>query len=307
MAKRRSILTAFTVLTSIALPIPCVGQRLDPPIVVPFERAPPPYLVIRVPVASGPCEAFLFDTGTNTTLLAPALAAEFGLSRGRAGVVEDLHGLRAATTGEVQGIGFDKVPATGPRVAAALDVPSLPGFGRAVTGVYGHNWLMGVDYLIDYGAQRIVIGARGTLAPSEKGHRTALSWTEGLPAVTGEIRAPRMAPFSARFVLDSGADHVTLFGRAAERILPHGPSQSVLIDSGFATRQLPTARIIMNLDGRPRSILAVLMPDVKNRDEDGLVPASFFRSVFVSGADGFVIFDASLSGSSALERTTVCR
>src|SRR6185503_17850043 len=98
----------------------------------------------------------------------------------------------------------------------------------------------------------IVIGARGTLAPSEKGHRTALSWTEGLPAVTGEIRASRTEPFSARFVLDSGIDHVTLFGRAAERILAHGdgPSESVLIDSGFATRELPTARIIMYLDGR---------------------------------------------------------
>jgi hypothetical protein len=229
-------------LAAVALPAKSAGQRLILPIVVPFERAPSPFIVIRVPFASGPCEAMLFDTGTNTTLLASAQAARVGLSVGGETVVESLNGSKAVITGEVPGIGFDGIPVHEPRVASATDLPSLPGFGRAIAGVYGHNWLTGIDYLIDYDARWIVMGAPGTLPASHGGHRTALSWTEGLPAVTGEIRGQSIEPFPARFVLDSGTDHVTLFGRAAERMQANDRSPNVLVNSGFGTRALPTAR-----------------------------------------------------------------
>jgi hypothetical protein len=84
--------------------------------------------------------------------------------------------------------GFDEMPAGGPRVAAATNLPRLPGFGPTIVGVYGHNWLRGVDDLIDYSAKRIVMGALGTLPLSAGGHRTALAWAEGLPAVAAEVR-----------------------------------------------------------------------------------------------------------------------
>jgi hypothetical protein len=63
---------------------------------------------------------------------------------------------------------------------------------------------------------------------------------------------------------------------------------------------------MMNLDGRPRPVVAVLMSDVKDREEDGLIPTSFFRSVFVSSGEGVVIFDASLSLPNGAKRTTAC-
>src|SRR5262249_13173455 len=145
----------------------------------------------------------------------------------------------------------------------------------------------------------------GTLSPLNGGHRTALSWAEGLPAVTAEVRAPMVEPFSSRFVLDSGTDHVTLFGRAAARIMAED-SPGLVFVPGFGLRSVPTAKIMLNLDGHPRRVLAVLMRDVKDRQEDGLVPTSFFRSVFVSSAEGVVIFDASPSLTNAEERTTAC-
>jgi len=46
--------------------------------------------------------------------------------------------------------------------------------------------------------------------------------------------------------------------------------------------------------------------DVTDREEDGLLPTSLFRSVLVSSADGNVIFDASLALSKDLQRTASC-
>ena len=198
--------------------------------------------------------------------------------------MESLSGSPTAITGEVQGIGFDGVPATGARVAAATNLTGLSRLRRAIAGVYGHNWLTGIDYLIDYGAKQIVMAVPGTLPRSDAGHRTVLSWAEGLPALIAEVRVQSGDSFSARFVLDSGTDHISLFGRAAERLLVNGQSRMVLVDSGFGTRELPAAMIILNLDGRPRPTLAVLMSDLRDREEDGLVPTSLFRSVFVSSA-----------------------
>ena len=155
-----------------------------------------------------------------------------------------------------------------------------------------------MDYLIDYEARRIVMGAPGTLPSTHGGHRTALSWAEGLPAVTAEIRAEGEELFPARVVLDSGTDHVTLFGRAAERMLAGDQARTVRVDSGFGTRDVPTAMISINIGGRRRSAVAALMRDVTDRQEDGLVPTSFFRSVLVRGAEGMVVFDAPASNRS---------
>src|SRR5262249_36406855 len=138
------------------------------PVVVPFEPAPSPFIVIRVPVAGGPCESLIFDTGTNTTVLAPSLAARIGLSGGPATTLQSLNGSVRAIKGEVRGIGFDGIPARGPRLAIATNLAGLRGFASALAGIYGHNWLTETDYLIDYGARRIVMGSTGRL-PSPSG------------------------------------------------------------------------------------------------------------------------------------------
>ena len=129
-------------------------------------------------------EALIFDTGTTTTVLVPALAARVGLSAGQATDVESLNGSQRGLRGDTRGIGFDGVPARGPRIAIATNVARLRGFTRSIAGLYGHNWLTGTDYRIDYDSKQIVMGAPGTLPPSTGGHRTALTWSAGRPAVT---------------------------------------------------------------------------------------------------------------------------
>lgn len=278
------------------------GHAHPPLIVVPFESAPPPYIVIRVPLAAGGCEAMLFDTGTNTTVLMPSLAARVGLSVGREAALESLNGSTRGTKGEARGIGFDDVPPGGSRAAVVAEIPGLRDFGVTLEGLYGHNWMSGTDYLIDYRAKRLVIGRPGSLSSSTEGYRIPFTWSEGRPAVDAVIRAHAVEPFSTRLVLDSGADHVTLFGAASKRMaLVSDPNQTMTIDSGFGTREVPTAAVTVNMAGVERLVRVELRSDL-NRAEDGLMPTSFFRSVLVSTADGVVVFNTSLSNNPRQDR-----
>ena len=80
----------------------------------------------------------------------------------------------------------------------------------------------------------------------------------------------------------------------------------MLIDSGFRTREVPTARMRVNVAGRERAVTVELRSDVKNREEDGLVPTSFFHSVFGSTARRAVVFDGRVFLSNGLERNAPC-
>src|SRR5262245_30051650 len=114
-------------------------------VVVPFERAPSPYIVIRVPVAGRGCEAMIFATGTNTTVLDPSLAGMARLATGRVTTVESLGGAARAITGEVRGLGFDGIPAKRPTIAAAASLAGFRSIGPSIRGLYGHDWLAGTD------------------------------------------------------------------------------------------------------------------------------------------------------------------
>jgi len=275
-----------------------------PPVVVPFERAPYPYIVIRVPVAGHGCEAMIFDTGTNTTVLDPSLAARVGLVEGREAAVESFGGRARGIAGEVHGIGFEGIPAQQPRIAVAASLAGLPGIVKSVRGLYGHDWLAGTDYLIDYGKKRIVIGRAGTVRPPAGGRRAVLTWVSNRPAVTATVRARNVAPFTARLVLDSGADAVALFGRAAKAVRPADTGRPMTIDSGFGIREVGASDIRITIDGRERSLIAQVSSDLDDREEDGLLPTSMFRTIFVGTADRVVVFD----GDSAIPpETAPCR
>lgn len=277
------------------------------PIVVPFERVPFPYIVIRVPVLGAPCEVLLFDTGTNTTILAPSLAARLGLVGGDAAAIESIDGITHAIKGEVRGVGFDGIPATGSKVAIAASAEGLRGLAVSIAGIYGHDWLAGIDYLIDYASKRLVLGSPGTLMIAPGGQQAGLVWSGGRPALVASVRAHTVDWFSARFVLDSAADHVTLFGAASARLTPVADwNRSMTVETGFGRREVVTAPITVRIGGRNRSVVAALHTEITNRDEDGLLPTSLFRSVSVDTTRDIVILDAQLSSLHTAERTTEC-
>jgi hypothetical protein len=78
------------------------------------------------------------------------------------------------------------------------------------------------------------------------------------------------------------------------------------VETGFGRREVATAPITVRIGGRNRSVVAALHTEITNRDEDGLLPTSFFRSVSVDTTRDIVILDAQLSSLHTAERTTEC-
>lgn len=281
--------------------------QADVPVTVGFERAPFPYIVIRVPVAGHGCEAMLFDTGTNTTVLDPLLAADAGLAGGRETTVESLGGSTRAVAGQVRGIGFGDAAAATPRLAVAAPLTGVREISSSIRGIFGHDWLAGMDYIINYEAKRIVIGRAGIVPRPVGGQPVALTWVSGRPAITVTIRVHDGASFAARLVLDSGADRVALFGRVAATVASRGPTGTITIDSGFGVREVPASQIKCVIDGRVRSLTAQIRSDLTDREEDGLLPTSLFRSVYVAAVNGLVVLDGVIARVSQVRNDNTCR
>jgi len=274
------------------------------PVVVPFEPALFPYIVIRVPAAAHTCEAMLFDTGTNTTVLEPSLAARGGLAAGRETSIESLGESVPAIAGEVHGIGFEGIPPQRPRRAVAASLAGLRRVAASIRGLYGHDWLAGTDYLIDYRRKRLVMGPAGTLNKPAGGRRAPLTWASRCPAIAVTVRTRNVEPFTVRLVLDSGADAVVLLGSAARTVSAAAADKKMLIASGFGIHEVAASDIRVSIGGRERSLVAQLRGDLDDREEDGLLPTSIFRSIFVGTADRIVIFD----GDAAIPRSIApCR
>jgi hypothetical protein len=81
-----------------------------------------------------------------------------------------------------------------------------------------------------------------------------------------------------------------------------GWHRTMPIDSGFGALHVPMATVMLKVGGHTRSVRVELRRDV-DREEDGLVPTSIFRSVLVSPAEGVVVFDAQMSLPNGLRRT----
>jgi hypothetical protein len=159
------------------------------------------------------------------------------------------------------------------------------------------------DYYLDYRLRRLTLGSASTLNPAVSGARLPLEWSEGRPAIQLLVRTPSGAALSVRLVLDSGIDRVTIFGSVARQIAAaHAAATVVRVQGPLGATLATTASVVVSAGDRDRTVIATLMTDVLDRHEDGLLPTSLFRSVFVSAAEGIVVLDGALRVPEA-ERT----
>jgi hypothetical protein len=240
----------------------------------------------------------MFDTGTNLSVLARPLAASLGLSTGRPVRVTTITGEADGILGLVEGLGFFLGNGPRPLDAIAVDVPTPADLPHAVSGIYGHNQLDGADYLLDYSNRRIVLAPAAALSPYVRGKRQPIAWVSGRPAVAVLITAlGGGVPFRARLVIDSGINTVTLFGHAARRVAGAG-DRLVRIADQFGSRLAAAAGISIEAGEHRMDTTAALIADQGDRQENGLLPASMFSSVYVSAAERAVALGGRLEGLS---------
>jgi hypothetical protein len=274
-------------LTALAPPARADAADARPGAATRFASTRPGEIVVAVTVgAKGPFR-FLLDTGSTHTAVTATLATAVDAVPVARTVMRTTAGTVGCLVVALPVVAVDAASAGGltatvlpPAAAAALGRDR----GRGVDGVLGQDFLARFAFTIDYRRTQIVWhdpdyvapGPRLTLVPAQD------RWLVELPQPAKPSGSPATL---RRFVPDSGADTLVLFGetRGAGLITAWRPGTSVL-GSLAGDRAVRPATVdglrvgATTLDGQLAAVVSSSSPD----DPDGLLPLHLFASVFFS-------------------------
>jgi hypothetical protein len=234
----------------------------------------------------GPFE-FLIDTGTNTTLLDPQLAAELHL--------QPKDRLQLASLSNSAGVPryFLQKINLGPAAlsnleALAVPLPQLRELDRNIRGILGMNFLLHFSFRLDFDHSAVEIYPFPETARIPDGLRMPVQINESRLLIAVASAA---APHGTwKLALDSGISQFLLF---QDRIVPQRenskpspqPKRLMQVSTNLA-RQTASTRLLQDVfisaAPLPDQEIVVLRNDLlKATDpQDGLLPAALFHSVF---------------------------
>ena len=234
---------------------------------------------------------FLLDTGTNSTVVSPALAARLRLRPSDGVTLITVAGQRdvpRARLGRVE---------VGGRAAADVEalvsgLEPLSDLDPRLCGVLGQNFLERFNYTLDYDGRSLEFESD---AAPPAGERVPFAVEEGRLVVGAVCDAD--APRALRLVLDAAATGLVIFDdarRGLARILSPRAAALMLTEAGGVEARLARLPALRVGGSRLRDVPVALLRDPAGRDartEDGLLPTSLFRAVYFNHASGYVIFN----------------
>jgi hypothetical protein len=250
---------------------------------------------------AGPYE-FTVDTGSQITIIEPSLAAELHLElNGIARVIAARHSLPTGLVSpEVIEVGPYAVHRPLVAVVSLAEFKSLyPG----MRGILGEDFLMGFDLLIDRGRKILCLDPTSEMRREIKGERVSvLRLGEG-----GDTRIAKRILVPVHFWgqrsrrnlrLDSAADTPILFinpsarepwADRAKAQRAHVIGESTVFFKRMDPQGIQIGKYVV-------SDVAFAIPvsskqDVVIAGEDGLLPTSLFKRIFISYSGGFIVLD----------------
>jgi hypothetical protein len=276
-----------------------------------------PSLVV-VPVSingRGPYD-FLFDTGSTATMIDERLATDIGLTLGeRTTIVSIQGGETTMLTAEADRVSVGAAEVRRLKLGIVKSLASVP---AKVRGVLGEDFLRHFDLLLDYRRRTLQFDSSPSpFAEMLAGERIPirLRGHDGLGVVNNRVivgaRILSLTPKQVDLLLDTGTNAVVLYGNKLH--LPDTGGNAVLASGNSVSSAVVTAgswqKISLVAIGQKSGVyLSPLVIGVRQAsDVDGLLPASAFRSIFISHSGGFVIFNPSWRLNSETELSTVDR
>jgi Aspartyl protease len=254
--------------------------------------------MIIVPVkinGSGPYD-FMLDTGCSKTMVDQRLTEELHLSQEGEKRVTGILASAKMSVVHVNSISVGGAVVDGGAVYSSDHLTTTD----EVRGVLGEDFLKNFDVLIDYGHKVIQLeAAGGSMAETAVGEHLPLELNgtyHGQPThnrlvVSGHIK--ELGDKSMSLLLDSAANRLAVF---QEELGPRETRQesaqvgsfNKLISASVATRAIRHLHLGDNSISNLSMIALSRRADV---DTDGVVPTSFFRSIFISHRGRFVILN----------------
>ncbi len=294
-----SLVLAAATVSTLSAETHCPGNVAG----VPFQIVNRHQILVAVSVnRSGPY-SFLFDTGTQVTIVDLSLAAELHLSGNGSANVASAGSQSSASFSQVDLLEVGSHAATNQAVLV-YDLRNMNFANHAVRGILGEDFLERYDVLIDNAHRLLCIDDSASMRASVKGPRVALELSaqsaDGQPLPSRLIVAASLSDGMRpiRLKLDSGADYSLLYNARQFMALAQFPTAS-LQGSGVDGAQ----RAFAALPPQEVKIGSVYMPKVafitrqgaENNTTvaklDGLLPTGLFRRVFIDHADHFAVLE----------------
>jgi hypothetical protein len=214
---------------------------------------------------------FLIDTGANMNLIETGLAEKIGMNATFADLVESSLGGRSMPGSDGNVIELGPVRAQNQRFHfSTLD--SLHRVWPDVKGVLGQWFLACFDYTMDLRHKTLEFGKQ-----ERTGRHTPFRLLDGRTTLATSL---------GDLVVDSGAARLLLFGVAPR---DHG-QMPMLTMTG--SQNVGTVTRSLLIEGRDvwRGD-AIALPDRTEPGISGLMPISFFKSVYVCNSEGYVVLE----------------
>lgn len=213
---------------------------------------------------------FLIDTGTTLNHFDPRLAKSVGLKATfRTDLVTSTGVLQAPGASGIE-VMVDSVSVVNQKFLFA-GIDALQERYPDVVGVLGQEFLSRFDYLLDLEHRRIEFGKSEAQAAKV---RETMRTVAGRPVVETNLGG---------LVLDSGANHLTLFYADAVALTHRMITMTGSIAVGMISSKLMIGgRTFWNGE-------AVAIPRPAENETRGLMPANMFKTVYVSNSDGYVV------------------
>jgi len=232
------------------------------------------------------------DTGTNTTIVDPALAR-------RASLVA-LDRIPLTTIGGTQTVvrSSMRTLAAGPAHVENLevlvqDLSELRSVDSHIQGIVGQNFLSHFNYLLDYRKRSLQIELASEIRDVTDGNPVRAEVSDNKMLIASDIQS--RGETKLRLLLDSGANMVTLIHRRPQ--MPDSIAREnwlQLTATGQAGPQVAHIQTLTVGSHRFHDI-EVALPEAQPADaeriEDGVLPTALFRVVYVNNREGFVIFN----------------
>jgi predicted aspartyl protease len=221
---------------------------------------------------------FLVDTGAQTSLIDPKLAADLKLAPAFRVEIITQNSSRLLPGLKTQGLRIGETKLTETELVFD-DLAHVRRFGIPIRGILGANALAGLNFTLIPSKGRLEIDSE-----RPAGDAVPLQLRDGRMAVTA-----RMGDEELRLVLDSGASNLVFFRT------PVAMSKVRPVAAAFGTIEgarsvVPTCwSAPMNLGSLLIRTQPAAIVDRRSSDVDGLLPAALFKSVYVDQRRGEVV------------------
>ncbi len=252
---------------------------------------------------SGPFD-FMVDTGSQITIVDPALASQLSLrTEGTVGLVTavDLQAAPASTLNTME-VGLhvvERVP------VAILDLGQIRAADPRIRGILGENFLEHFDLLIDYRHKLLCLDEPNRMQSEIKGERIPLVRSkhaeDDLPFTHRLVVSVHLSGTGRKQILlqlDSGSNVPIIYSGNEESewtLLWYARlRRSGLSDPQAAFAPLPPQNMRLGsytLNKIPFVTPAHSMSGVSNREEDGILPTMLFQRVYFNNSARYVVFE----------------